>query len=49
MTMEEFQELTGENPIDVLGENWEEYAEEYVEDAIYADRAKVDARLEMEK
>ena len=32
MTREKFIELTGEDPVDVLGEGWEEYSEEYIDE-----------------
>ena len=33
MTREKFIELTGEDPVDVLGEDWENEIEEYMEDS----------------
>lgn len=35
MDKEKFIELTGEDPVDVLGEDWENYIEEYLEDSEY--------------
>ena len=33
MTKEEFKKLTGEDPEDVLGQDWENLIEEYLEDS----------------
>lgn len=33
MTKEEFIKRFGEDPIDVLGEDWEDYVEEYIDNA----------------
>ena len=33
ITAEQFAELTGENTVDVLGEDWENEVEEYLEDS----------------
>lgn len=33
MTREKFKELVGEDPVDVLGEDWENEIEEYLEDS----------------
>jgi hypothetical protein len=33
MTREQFQKLTGEDPADVLGEDWEEQIDDYLEDS----------------
>jgi len=33
ITKEKFIELTGEDPVDILGQDWENEAEEYLEDS----------------
>lgn len=33
MTKEEFIERFGEDPVDVIGEDWEDYLEEYIKNA----------------
>ncbi|MFA5174738.1 MAG: hypothetical protein WC438_06150 [Candidatus Pacearchaeota archaeon] len=43
ITKEEFIELIGEDPEDVLGLDWEELADEYIQDVIGADKAKQEA------
>ena len=35
MTKEEFMELTGEDPVDVLGGDWENEIDEFMEDSEY--------------
>jgi len=33
MSKEQFEQLTGEDPVDILGENWEECIDDYLEDS----------------
>ena len=33
MDREKFKKLTGEDPVDVLGEDWENYIDDYLEDS----------------
>lgn len=32
MTAQQFEKYTGENPVDVLGEDWELYVDDYIEE-----------------
>ena len=43
ITKREFIELTGEDPVDILGNDWENEAQEYLEDNEFARRAEIDA------
>jgi len=35
MTKEKFIQLTGEDPVDVIGEDWEDCIDDYLEDSEY--------------
>lgn len=35
MTEEEFKKLTGEDPEDILGSDWENTIDEYLEDSVH--------------
>ena len=42
MTRSLFRELTGEYPEDILGQDWENDYEDFVEDTLFAEKANKD-------